>query len=74
VSDFHKRRNALYAEFPDESAAYEAEYSALQARLADCENVLRCIEIAPSTADVAIGAYFQRHADSASVTVSEVTK
>jgi hypothetical protein len=42
-----------------------ADYDALAARLADAERVLRCIEIAPSTADIAVAGYFKRNTDSA---------
>jgi hypothetical protein len=42
-----------------------ADYDALAARLAEAERVLKCIEIAPTTAEIAIAGYFKRHTDSA---------
>jgi hypothetical protein len=35
VSEFQRRRAALYAEFPKESAEYESEYNELAAQLAE---------------------------------------
>ena len=48
-------------------AAYcpESRVEELRERLDDAERVRRCIELAPSTADVAIAGYRKRHADSA---------
>lgn len=40
MSEFQKRRAALYAEFPAEAAAYEAEFAELQARLGETNEAL----------------------------------
>lgn len=37
MSEFHRRRQALYAEFPAEATAYESEFKELQERLAEVE-------------------------------------
>lgn len=33
MSDFHMRRDALWAEFPKESAYYESEFNEIQAKM-----------------------------------------
>lgn len=40
MSEFQKRRAALYAEFPEEAAAYESEFKDLQTLLGETNEAL----------------------------------
>jgi hypothetical protein len=42
-------------------STHDNEVLRLEARLADAERTLRCIEIAPTVAEIAVAGYFRRH-------------
>jgi hypothetical protein len=43
------------------TVADQDDIVAMQDRLADAEGVLRCIEIAPNMAEIAVAGYIKRH-------------